>query len=387
MPADVSAGIRAAQGTEALHGKGQNVDADRTDVVPLVTAAQQGDERAWGEIVDRYTPLVVSVVLRYRLSPTELQDVAQTVWLRLIEHLGDLREPRALPMWLITTAKREALRPVTSLAVRVRPTDPQDEGWAGRFVVEDDQDADLVRDERHAALMEGFATLSPRQRELLMILSEDPPVRMPRSVAVRGFPSAPSAPPGHVPWHDCDRTPAVQRLGVAVGAEPSARARIMTERYDDDEALALELTEAAPEAGPHVDEVARRAKGAFTWRTIDEDLLTAELTFDSTQRAEPALTRGGRQWPGDGVLRRAAGPWRSRCWPIGWSASSLPAVQRAGRGGGRRRRGRGRARGRPRILRHLRRCRPVSSDSGARRRPPGWSPTGCACEPFRLRGR
>jgi hypothetical protein len=66
----------------------------------------------------------------------------------------------------------------------------------------------------------------------------------------------------------------------------------MTERFDD-EALALELSELLREAGPHIDEAARRAKGAFTWRTIDEDLLTAELMFDSTtQEAEPALTRG-----------------------------------------------------------------------------------------------
>ena len=65
----------------------------------------------------------------------------------------------------------------------------------------------------------------------------------------------------------------------------------MTERFDD-EALALELAELLREARPHVDEVARRGKGAFTWRTIDEDLLTAELTFDSAQQAEPALTRG-----------------------------------------------------------------------------------------------
>ncbi|MET1058840.1 MAG: hypothetical protein ABWX84_04555 [Nocardioides sp.] len=66
----------------------------------------------------------------------------------------------------------------------------------------------------------------------------------------------------------------------------------MTERFDDDEALALELSELLRDARPHIDEAARRAKGAFTWRTIDEDLLTAELMFDSTQLAEPSLTRG-----------------------------------------------------------------------------------------------
>jgi hypothetical protein len=65
----------------------------------------------------------------------------------------------------------------------------------------------------------------------------------------------------------------------------------MTER-DNDEVLALELAEALRDAEPHVDEVADRAKGAFTWRTIDEDLLRAELMFDSTQETAPSLTRG-----------------------------------------------------------------------------------------------
>jgi RNA polymerase sigma factor (sigma-70 family) len=213
--------IRPPQGDEELHGKGQIVEVDRSDVALLVAAAEQGDEGAWGEIVDRYTPLVVSVVLRYRLSSAELQDVTQTVWLRLVEHLGDLREPRALPMWLITTAKREALRQATASS-RVRPTDPQDEGWSALFVVDDDQDADLVRDERHAALMEGFATLSPRQRELLMILSEDPPVPYAEISRRTGIPVGAIGPTRARAVARLRRTPAVQQL-VAVGAEPSER--------------------------------------------------------------------------------------------------------------------------------------------------------------------
>src|SRR6476469_1388493 len=132
----------------AAQGKGQSVEDDQSDVALLVAAAAQGDQGAWGEIVDRFTPLVVTVVKRYRLSSGEIQDVAQTVWLRLIEHLGELREPRALPKWLITTAKREALR-LAVASTRTRPTDLQEEAWASRLVTEDDQDADLVRSERH----------------------------------------------------------------------------------------------------------------------------------------------------------------------------------------------------------------------------------------------
>ena len=66
----------------------------------------------------------------------------------------------------------------------------------------------------------------------------------------------------------------------------------MTERFDDDEVLALELIAALREARPLVDEVAERAKVSLTLRTIDEDLLTAELMFDSFHQSEPSLTRG-----------------------------------------------------------------------------------------------
>lgn len=203
-------------------GKGQSVEVDRTDVALLVAAAAQGDEEAWGELVDRYTPLLVSVLLRFRLSSAERQDVAQTVWLRLIEHLGSLREPRALPQWLITTAKREALRSATA-STRMRPADLQDEAWASRLVSEDDQDADLVRSERHAALLEGFAVLSPRQRQLLLMLSEDPPVPYAEISRRTGIPVGAIGPTRARALERLRRTPAVQQLVTTVGAEQNER--------------------------------------------------------------------------------------------------------------------------------------------------------------------
>jgi len=150
-------------------------DADRSDVAWLVAAAGRGDERAWREIVDRYTPLVLRVGQHYRLPSSELQDVAQVVWLRLVEHLCDLREPQALPGWLVTTARREAVRSAM-LATHVQPTDPQGEGWESQLVTEDDLDAGLVRTERHQALVGWLATLNPRQQRLMTVLAEDPPV-------------------------------------------------------------------------------------------------------------------------------------------------------------------------------------------------------------------
>jgi RNA polymerase sigma factor (sigma-70 family) len=141
----------------------------------LVDAATHGDERAWHEIVDRYTPLLASVIRRFRLTTPESQDVAQTVWLRLVEHLGSLREPRALPMWIITTGRRECLRCVSDQR-RVVPLDPQDPSWLATPADEAGPEAGLVRAERHEALLAGLAELPARQRELLLLLMADPPL-------------------------------------------------------------------------------------------------------------------------------------------------------------------------------------------------------------------
>jgi RNA polymerase sigma factor (sigma-70 family) len=150
-------------------------DEAEVDVAVLVAAAVDGDEGAWGEIVRRYTPLLVHVVMSYRLSGPELDDVAQTVWLRLVEHLGALREPRALPGWIGTTARHEALR-TARRRDRTRPEDLHDEVWSARLATTDEQDVELERAERHAALLEAFALLSARQRQLLALLVQDPPI-------------------------------------------------------------------------------------------------------------------------------------------------------------------------------------------------------------------
>ena len=86
---------------------------DDPSVVALVVRAADGDQRAWDEIVERYSPLVYGVCTRYRLGRHDIEDVGQTVWLLLVEHLGKLREPAALPGWLATTTARECLRTVT----------------------------------------------------------------------------------------------------------------------------------------------------------------------------------------------------------------------------------------------------------------------------------
>jgi len=151
------------------------MDDDESPITTLVAAAADGDEEAWNEIVSRYSPLLVSVIRRFRLSNSEVEDVAQPVWLRTVEQLAKLREPRALPQWIIVTARREALRQVTS-GRRAQPRDPLDPVWLTNAATNVDPDERLIYAERHEALLAGLAELPERQRELILLLVANPPL-------------------------------------------------------------------------------------------------------------------------------------------------------------------------------------------------------------------
>ncbi|GAA1514480.1 RNA polymerase sigma factor [Nocardioides humi] len=140
----------------------------------LVPAARDGDQHAWDTIVDRFLPLVDAIVRGHRLSEADGDDVSQTVWLRLVEHLGDLREPAALPGWIRTTTRNECLRLLAARG-RVRPVDPQ-EPTGLDAVSEDVAAADLLAAERRQLLREALTELPEARRELLLLLLADPPV-------------------------------------------------------------------------------------------------------------------------------------------------------------------------------------------------------------------
>ena len=84
--------------------------ADPDALPELVALALQGNQRAWQDLVQRYSPLVSSVIRRYRMNDSDADDVRQNLWMRLVEHLKDIREPRALPGWVMTTTRNEAIR-------------------------------------------------------------------------------------------------------------------------------------------------------------------------------------------------------------------------------------------------------------------------------------
>jgi RNA polymerase sigma factor (sigma-70 family) len=147
---------------------------DDPSVIALVARASASDRDAWDELVERFAPLVWSICLRYRLDRQDIDDVGQSVWLLLVEKLGSLREPAALPGWLATTTQRECLRVLRAARrhdhTALPPEDQMPPDPAATTI-----EQEIIAAERGATLRAAFADLSPICRELLSMLVCDPP--------------------------------------------------------------------------------------------------------------------------------------------------------------------------------------------------------------------
>lgn len=138
----------------------------------LLAAAAGGDRRSWDALVDRYADLVWKVARSFRLSRADAADVSQATWLRLVEHLSEIRDPDRLGAWLVTTARREAL----ALVRRSARTIPTGDDWR-LDTVEDGAEAPdvvVVRAEEGAAVRRAFAYLSANCQRLLTVLLATP---------------------------------------------------------------------------------------------------------------------------------------------------------------------------------------------------------------------
>ena len=76
----------------------------------LVKACLAGNDEAWSLLIDKYKALIFSIPVKYGLSQQEAADVFQATCTELLVRLPELREPRALPKWLMQVAHHESFR-------------------------------------------------------------------------------------------------------------------------------------------------------------------------------------------------------------------------------------------------------------------------------------
>jgi RNA polymerase sigma factor (sigma-70 family) len=156
--------------------------APRTDR-ELVTACISGDEQAWSELIDRYNRLIFSIPLKQGLDRDQAADIFQAVCLDLVAELPRLRDPQALPAWLIQTTLHKVSK------------------WRrrnDRFVADDGTHAEqapapeadmpdaVIRDVQQAqAMREAVSGLSERCQRMVQMLFFETPARPYKDVAAQ----------------------------------------------------------------------------------------------------------------------------------------------------------------------------------------------------------
>jgi RNA polymerase sigma factor (sigma-70 family) len=146
----------------------------------LVAACLEGDEQAWSDLVDRYSRLIYSIPLRQGLPREEAADVFQAVCLDLVAELPRLRDPQALPAWLIRTTAHK----VSKWKRRDQRYAPDDTGLVDAAAdVADLPDAVIEQVQRAQALRDGIDALSDRCRDMVRMLFFETPPRPYRDVA------------------------------------------------------------------------------------------------------------------------------------------------------------------------------------------------------------
>jgi len=157
-----------------------DIDPGPRSDAELVAACLSGDEQAWSELIDRYSRLIFSIPLRQGLTREEAGDVYQAVCLDLVAELPRLRDPQALPAWLIRTTSRK----VGKWRRRNERYVPDDGD-----IVESAQDQDELPDsliescQRAQALRDGIEELPDRCRAMVRMLFFETPARPYKDVA------------------------------------------------------------------------------------------------------------------------------------------------------------------------------------------------------------
>src|SRR5260370_2655889 len=147
----------------------------------LVKECLQGNEEAWSLLIDKYKALIYSIPVKYGLPSQEAADVFQATCAELLVRLPKLREPRALPKWLMQVAhhqcyrwKRQQRRVVSrdaepDLPVPGTPAIPESPGQ---------------QTPEEQMLREALAFLTPQGRRLVGLLFFSVPPRPPSEVLV-----------------------------------------------------------------------------------------------------------------------------------------------------------------------------------------------------------
>jgi len=141
----------------------------------LVAACRKGDQQAWAALVDKYKNLIFSIPIKLGLYD-DAADIFQAVCLDLLTDLPRLREPRALPKWLMQTCYHKCLQAQRRAEKNIPLAEEDGETPAEGGVPSTLPDDMLVQLEKEQMVRNAISELSPRCELMVrMLFFETPP--------------------------------------------------------------------------------------------------------------------------------------------------------------------------------------------------------------------
>ncbi len=137
----------------------------------LVSLCLKGDSQAWEALIMRYRRLIYSIPVRFSFSTTDAADVFQSVCLKLIEHLHELKDETKVSAWLITTTTRQC---IYVRSQRFRETGGSEEEFEEAPDPTENLEDIRVQIEEQQTVRESVDQLPDRCRQLIELLYFDP---------------------------------------------------------------------------------------------------------------------------------------------------------------------------------------------------------------------
>ncbi len=148
----------------------------------LVGECLKGDQQAWSALVDKYKNLIFSIPIKLGLYD-EAADIFQAVCLDLLTDLPRLREPRALPKWLMQTCYHKCLQSRRRAEKHVPLAEEDDKTSPESGSHPTLPDELLVQLEKEQMVRDAIGELSPRCEQMVRMLFFEAPARPYEEVA------------------------------------------------------------------------------------------------------------------------------------------------------------------------------------------------------------
>jgi len=162
--------------------KSESADRERswTDE-RLVAECRKGNQDAWSGLIEKYKNLIFSVPIKFGLPREDASDIFQAVCLDLLSDLPQLREPRALPKWLMQMSFHKCLRWKKQRLVLF--DDPLEIEGASEASSEELPEEIMYQVQREQMLRDAVASLAPRCHRMIAMLFFESPARPYQEVA------------------------------------------------------------------------------------------------------------------------------------------------------------------------------------------------------------